>query len=67
VVVAYEADRIDPDTHQGWSVVVAGFARRVKDPDQLARYQTMLERWVEVSMDYAVRIRPDIINGFRHR
>jgi nitroimidazol reductase NimA-like FMN-containing flavoprotein (pyridoxamine 5'-phosphate oxidase superfamily) len=67
VVVAYEADQIDPDTHQGWSVVITGYARKVTDPDQIARYQAMLEPWVEVSMDYTVRIRPDIVNGFRLR
>jgi nitroimidazol reductase NimA-like FMN-containing flavoprotein (pyridoxamine 5'-phosphate oxidase superfamily) len=67
VVVAYEADQIDPVTHQGWSVVVTGYARKVTDPEQIARYQTMLEPWVDVTMDHAVRIRPDIVNGFRLR
>jgi hypothetical protein len=67
VVVAYEADQIDPDTRQGWSVVVTGYARSVKDPDQIARNQAMLEPWVEVGMDYAMRTRPDVISGFRLR
>ena len=67
MVVACEADQIDPDTHQGWSVVITGYARKVTEPNQIARYQATLEHWVEVSVDYAVRIRPDIINGFRHR
>lgn len=31
VVVAYEADVIDPETHIGWSVVVTGYAHRVTD------------------------------------
>ncbi|HTJ69934.1 MAG TPA: pyridoxamine 5'-phosphate oxidase family protein [Actinospica sp.] len=65
VVVAYEAEQIDPDTHLGWSVIVTGYARLVKDPDQLALYQAMLEPWVEQAMDQAVRIRPDIVTGFR--
>ncbi|MET8136799.1 MULTISPECIES: pyridoxamine 5'-phosphate oxidase family protein [unclassified Streptomyces] len=63
VVVAYEADAIDPDTHLGWSVVVTGFAALVTDPGELARYQAMLRPWVKRAMDYTVRIRPDLITG----
>ncbi|GAA3816462.1 pyridoxamine 5'-phosphate oxidase family protein [Streptomyces phyllanthi] len=65
VVVAYEADAIDPDTHLGWSVVVTGYAHLVTDPHELARYQAVLRPWVQQTMDYAVRIRPDLITGIR--
>ncbi|MFF9624635.1 pyridoxamine 5'-phosphate oxidase family protein [Streptomyces griseosporeus] len=65
VVVAYEADDIDPDTHLGWSVVVTGYARLVTDPAELARYQRLLRPWVDRAMDHAVRIRPDLITGIR--
>ncbi|MFE9775309.1 pyridoxamine 5'-phosphate oxidase family protein [Streptomyces sp. NPDC005931] len=65
VVVAYEADSIDPVTHLGWSVVVTGYAHLVTDPQELARYQAMLRPWVQHSMDSAVRIRPDLISGIR--
>ena len=65
VVVAYEADAIDPDTHLGWSVVVTGFARLVTDPRELARYQALLHPWVKQTMDYAVRIHPDLVTGIR--
>ncbi|MGC9495823.1 pyridoxamine 5'-phosphate oxidase family protein [Streptomyces sp. WG7] len=65
VVVAYEADVIDPDTHLGWSVVVTGYARLVTDPVDLTRYQSMLRPWVEQAMDYAVRVVPDLITGVR--
>ncbi|MCI3278182.1 pyridoxamine 5'-phosphate oxidase family protein [Streptomyces cylindrosporus] len=65
VVVAYEADTIDPDTHLGWSVVVTGFAHLVTDPRELARYQRLLHPWVQQTMDYAVRIRPDLVTGIR--
>lgn len=65
VVVAYEADSIDPDTHLGWSVVVTGYAHLVTDPEELARYQDLLSPWVKRTMDYAVRIRPDLITGVR--
>lgn len=63
VVVAYEADAIDPDSHLGWSVVVTGIASLVTDPGELARYQAVLRPWVKRTMDYAVRIRPDLITG----
>jgi hypothetical protein len=65
VVVAYEAEAIDPRTHLGWSVIVTGYARLVTDPGDLARYQALLEPWVDQTMDYAVRIRPDLVTGLR--
>ncbi|MFD9903613.1 pyridoxamine 5'-phosphate oxidase family protein [Streptomyces sp. NPDC059063] len=63
VVVAYEADAIDPDTHLGWSVVATGYAHLVTDARELARYQALLHPWVQQTMDYAVRIRPDLVTG----
>ncbi|MFG2947125.1 pyridoxamine 5'-phosphate oxidase family protein [Streptomyces adustus] len=63
VVVAYEADAIDPDTHLGWSVVVTGYARLVTDPGELARYHTLLRPWVDQTMDQAIRIQPDLVTG----
>jgi hypothetical protein len=65
VVVAYEADAIDPDTHLGWSVVATGYAHLVTDPQEVARYRRLLQPWVQQTMDYAVRIRPDLITGIR--
>ncbi|MFC5720930.1 pyridoxamine 5'-phosphate oxidase family protein [Streptomyces gamaensis] len=65
VVVAYEADCIDPDTRLGWSVVVTGYAQPVTDPDELARYRARLHPWVDKAMDCTVRIRPDMVTGVR--
>ncbi|NUR00895.1 MAG: pyridoxamine 5'-phosphate oxidase family protein [Streptomyces sp.] len=65
VVVAYEADTIDPATHLGWSVVATGYAQLVTDPEELARYRRLLHPWVQQTMDYAVRIRPDLVTGIR--
>ncbi|WP_192583133.1 pyridoxamine 5'-phosphate oxidase family protein [Streptomyces albicerus] len=65
VVVAYEADAINPETHLGWSVVVTGYAHLVTDATEVDRYQTMLRPWVNRAMDYTVRIRPDLITGIR--
>ncbi|WP_181809306.1 pyridoxamine 5'-phosphate oxidase family protein [Streptomyces shenzhenensis] len=63
VVVAYEADVIDPDTHLGWSVVVTGFAHLVTDPRELARYESLLRPWLDRTMEHAVRIHPDLVTG----
>lgn len=65
LVVAYEADQIDPDTHRGWSVVVTGYARQVTDPERVTRYQAMLRPWVDTAMDHVVAIRPDMVTGFQ--
>ncbi|MFF2348688.1 pyridoxamine 5'-phosphate oxidase family protein [Kitasatospora sp. NPDC058115] len=65
VVVAYEADAIDPVTRLGWSVVVTGFARPVTDPVRLARYRALLSPWVDASMDHTVAIQPDLVAGYR--
>ncbi len=65
VVVAYEADAIDPDDHVGWSVVVTGTAKLIRDPQQVARYERLLRPWVIGEMDQVIRIRPEMITGFR--
>lgn len=64
-VVAYEADMIDQQTHLGWSVVVTGFAHLVSDPEQLAQYEKLVAPWVRHTMQHAVLIRLDMVNGFR--
>jgi Pyridoxamine 5'-phosphate oxidase len=65
VVVAYEADEINPDDHLGWSVIVTGTARLVSDPDEAARYQQVLRPWVSPEMDQVIRIQSQIVTGFR--
>ncbi|KOU91997.1 pyridoxamine 5'-phosphate oxidase [Streptomyces sp. XY593] len=65
VVVAYEADVIDSVTHLGWSVVVTGYARVVADADEIDRYAHLLRPWVAHRMTSALRIRPDLVTGFR--
>nr|WP_244313479.1 pyridoxamine 5'-phosphate oxidase family protein [Streptomyces zinciresistens] len=63
VVVAYEADVIDPRTHLGWSVVVTGYARLVTDPADLVRCRALVRPWVEQAMDQAIRISPEVVTG----
>jgi hypothetical protein len=64
-VVAYEADRIDPATHTGWSVVVTGVAARVRAPDDVARYRRLLVPWVNAVLAHVVRIVPELVTGYR--
>jgi nitroimidazol reductase NimA-like FMN-containing flavoprotein (pyridoxamine 5'-phosphate oxidase superfamily) len=64
-VVAYEADQIDPDTRTGWSVVVTGLARLVDDPDDLVRYQQLLDPWVDGRMDCVISIPADLVTGYQ--
>ncbi|WP_300609241.1 pyridoxamine 5'-phosphate oxidase family protein [Trebonia sp.] len=64
-VVGYEADELDPIRHTGWSVIATGMARLVSEPAAVARYQQLLEPWVEGQMDYVIAIRPQLITGLR--
>lgn len=65
VVVAYEADDIDPVTHTGWAVVVTGRARSITDPVRIARYERLLRPWMDRTLDAVVAIEPTLINGIR--
>ncbi|WP_040786524.1 pyridoxamine 5'-phosphate oxidase family protein [Nocardia pneumoniae] len=65
VVVAYEADDIDPIRRVGWSVVVTGLAHTITDPDRIARYEQLLHPWVDKVMDTVIAIEPTIVAGIR--
>ncbi len=65
VVVAYEADAFDPADRLGWSVIVTGVGSLVTDPDAIVRYRELIRPWVRGPMDYVVRIRPEMVTGFR--
>lgn len=64
VVVAYEADLIDPEEHTGWSVIVTGRAQLVTDPQDVIAAQRLLAPWVDETMEHVVAIRPELITGF---
>jgi nitroimidazol reductase NimA-like FMN-containing flavoprotein (pyridoxamine 5'-phosphate oxidase superfamily) len=65
IVVAYEADEIDPRLRLGWSVVATGYAAAVTDPEEIARLEGLLTPWVDMSTDMVIRIQPEIVTGFR--
>jgi pyridoxamine 5'-phosphate oxidase-like protein len=64
MVVAYQADEIDPCTYAGWSVTATGMARPVRDPDEVARYQRALRGWAFDGKDQVIAIQPEIVTGY---
>jgi nitroimidazol reductase NimA-like FMN-containing flavoprotein (pyridoxamine 5'-phosphate oxidase superfamily) len=64
-VVCYEADDIDPVRHTGWSVIVTGMARIVRDPAAASRYERLLQPWTDSQMDFVIAIKPQFITGLR--
>jgi nitroimidazol reductase NimA-like FMN-containing flavoprotein (pyridoxamine 5'-phosphate oxidase superfamily) len=68
LIVAFEADELDPDLRTGWSVTVVGHAQPVTDIDELVEIAgTFLQPWVEGRRDHFVRIRTEKITGRRIR
>jgi nitroimidazol reductase NimA-like FMN-containing flavoprotein (pyridoxamine 5'-phosphate oxidase superfamily) len=64
--VAFEVDDIDPDYHQGWSVVVHGKAEEVWHPNELARLRDVpLRPWAPGAREHYVRILSSQITGRR--
>jgi nitroimidazol reductase NimA-like FMN-containing flavoprotein (pyridoxamine 5'-phosphate oxidase superfamily) len=66
VVVAYEADDIDPVEHRGWSVIVTGLAAPVQDSDEVTRFEQLLRPWVNGCPDNEIiRIEPRFVTGYQ--
>lgn len=65
VVVAYEADEIDPVRQVGWSVVATGFAHTITDPDRLAHYERVLRPWADDVATDIIAIEPTLVTGLR--
>ncbi|MBO0805138.1 MAG: pyridoxamine 5'-phosphate oxidase family protein [Nocardiopsaceae bacterium] len=64
-VVCYEADDLDPARRTGWSVVVTGLARLVRDTGAAERYSRLLHSWDPADMDQVIIIEPGTITGRR--
>jgi nitroimidazol reductase NimA-like FMN-containing flavoprotein (pyridoxamine 5'-phosphate oxidase superfamily) len=62
-VVCYEADDIDAVRHTGWSVIVTGMARLVRDPAAVRRYQRLLQPWADGQTDYVIAVEPQLVTG----
>jgi Pyridoxamine 5'-phosphate oxidase len=68
LVVAFEADELDPDLRTGWSVTVVGHAEQITDVDELVEISgTFLQPWVDGQRDYFLRIRVEKMTGRRFR
>jgi hypothetical protein len=68
MIVAFEADDLDPATSSGWSVTVTGRAALVADPSAIARYQgAPLVPWVPGVRGQFVTITTELVEGLRVR
>ncbi len=65
MVVAYEADLIDPDTHLGWSVIIVGRATRVPEGAEADHFRRLLQPWVAGDDGDVITIQADMVDGFR--
>jgi hypothetical protein len=65
-VVAYQADKLDPTAHTGWSVVITGLARLVDDPEEAAAYEKALGRQLDGETGHVIRIYPELITGVEY-
>ena len=66
VVVAFEADQLDPETCTGWSVLVTGTMREIATASGVLRAQQLrLAPWVGGERHHFVRITPGLVSGRR--
>ena len=64
LVVAFQADELDPDLRTGWSVTVVGHAQPIDDVSELVELAgTFLQPWVDGRRDHFVRIRTEKMTG----
>lgn len=64
--VAFEIDASDPVFQTGWSVMVAGWAEEVVDPDAVDRLEGLqLRSWSPGEKSHWVAVRPESITGRR--
>ncbi len=67
-VVAFEADQFVPITHTGWSVLVQGVSRVLRDPAEIeAARQLPLRPWANEATDWFMAISTEVVNGRRVR
>jgi hypothetical protein len=68
MIVAFEADDLDPAASSGWPVAVTGRAALVTDPSAIARYQAVpLAPWAPGVRDQFVTITTELVEGLRVR
>lgn len=65
--VAFEVDRVDEQRHSGWSVLAAGTARRLEDPDEVkaVRGDQGPQPWADGQRNLYFKIECEQITGRR--
>jgi nitroimidazol reductase NimA-like FMN-containing flavoprotein (pyridoxamine 5'-phosphate oxidase superfamily) len=64
--VAFEIDQIDPETEEGWSVLIHGPAHHMSSDDERAAVlESGVEPWAGGTREHAIRITPSTITGRR--
>jgi nitroimidazol reductase NimA-like FMN-containing flavoprotein (pyridoxamine 5'-phosphate oxidase superfamily) len=65
-VVAFEVDDVDPVTHEGWSVLVVGVARELKDRAMADAVLGQLPRpWAPGEREHVIAVLPEFVSGRR--
>ncbi|WP_102143603.1 pyridoxamine 5'-phosphate oxidase family protein [Mycobacterium hubeiense] len=68
LVVAFQADELDPDLRTGWSVTVVGHAQPITDVSELVEVAgTFVQPWVDGRRDHFIRIRTEKMTGRQFR
>ena len=68
--VAFEVDQINPETREGWSVLIHGPAHHMSsDAERAAVAASGVTPWPQGAREHAIRIAPSRITGrrLRHR
>ena len=65
-VVAFEADGVDPATHNGWSVLAVGVAKEEHDHDRAQAALSVLPLpWAPGTRHHVIAIVPEFVSGRR--
>lgn len=64
-VVCYEADDMNTACRTGWSVMVTGVARPVREPVAVVRYVRLLAPWTDGEDSDVIAIEPRLVTGRR--
>jgi nitroimidazol reductase NimA-like FMN-containing flavoprotein (pyridoxamine 5'-phosphate oxidase superfamily) len=65
--VGFEVDRLDEAFSEGWSVLVSGPAKRVREPAVIWRLADVVEPWAGGDRNVFIRIDPHRVTGRRIR
>ncbi|MEY9913579.1 hypothetical protein ABIA35_009852 [Catenulispora sp. MAP12-49] len=65
-VVAFETDRIDEESHDGWMVTFLGRVKLVTDPAEQARLHGLgVDPWARGERDHFIRVVTERVTGRR--